>query len=252
MFDIPNVISWGSFVIPINIITFGVIGYVTTFLVSVKGKSLAVNHQVWLDIFIKGLLFYLLVWKFSFILLDPFLVFKNPGVILIGNGGYIGSIIGIIVGLFVIFKAVKEKGIPFFLFLDLFLYWLLITLTIFWLVFPNYGHITTLPWGVSVENTAFTYHPVHVYRFLIGALTFLFLKKIQLGTGTYSFKMLSVLGLGLLIISNFSFQRISILGLSEIQWLYLTMTSVGLIGITVLGKNSDNRSEHQEELKEHT
>lgn len=243
MFHIPEIINVGPFVLPLHYVLFAIIGYSATYFIYLKSKTLDVSHKTWLELLLNGLVAYVIVWKFSFILLDPLSIVKNPSMILFGTGGFFGNILGIIVGLVVVIRSAIKANYNYFLFFDFLMLWLLITLTVYWTITPSYGLPTTLPWGIGFENSTMVYHPIHWYTFLLGTLILLYLKKkkTRFDTGEYAGFSLFLFGLGLLLISNFSYQVELFFGFSLLQWLYLSMTIIGLITFFALNKRNHSR-----------
>lgn len=91
MLIISEVISIGPFVLPLHYLLFTIIGYSATYFIYQKSKSLNVSHKTWLEILINGLIAYIVVWKFSFILFDPLSIIRNPSLILLGTWTIISS-----------------------------------------------------------------------------------------------------------------------------------------------------------------
>lgn len=248
MLIIPEVISIGSFVLPLHYLLFTIIGYSATYFIYQKSKSLNVSHKTWLEILINGLIAYIVVWKFSFILFDPLSIIRNPSLILLGTGGFFGNILGIFIGLVVIVRSAKKVNYSYLLFVDLFMYWLLITLTVYWTIISSYGLPTNLTWGIGFENSVMKYHPIHWYTLLLGTsvLLYLKLKKVVFGRGEYASFSLFLFGLGLLFISNFSYQRNPFFGLFPLQWLYLSMIVIGVAAYVFLNKRSYSNTSNSE------
>jgi hypothetical protein len=233
MFTIPEIYSIGPLLLPLRTLLFILIGILATFAVSSICKRLHTPFQTWKDILLNGLITYLIVWKLSYLLLDPMILLNNPIRLILANGGVIGHILGAALALFVIYRSAKKANYSLFMFFDLFMFWLLITLSVYWLIIRAYGLPTNLPWGIRFSDSSLAYHPIHIYQFLLSASIFLYLhlKKLPLGLGKYTTRSLLLLGIGLLLLSNLTLQLSSFLGLSILQWFYilLALTGFGLI-----------------------
>jgi hypothetical protein len=119
MFNIPEIISLGSFVVPLHYLLFVVIGYSATYFVRLKSRALDSHYKTRLEILLAGLFAYIIVWKLSFILFDPLSIIKNMSVIIYGSGGFTGNILGIIIGIIFTMRSAKKFNYSFLLFLDL-------------------------------------------------------------------------------------------------------------------------------------
>ncbi|MEX2104810.1 MAG: hypothetical protein WD907_05720 [Bacilli bacterium] len=231
MFDIPTLFSWGPFTIPVPYMIFTIIGIMALSFVYRKGRDLSLPIKDWIDILLTSMLLYIAVWKFSTLLFHPTLLLYNPATILFGNGGSIGMSIGGLVALIYIFITVNRKGIPYFVFTDLLFYWLLITITAYWFIVPDFGKLTSLPWGVSVNDVTYAYHSLNMYRFIVGLslLIYLSTKKIPFGSGVISIILIVSFGIGLLFISSLQYHSHTYLGLASVQWIYLVMIIFGFL-----------------------
>ncbi len=229
MFHLPSMFTWGPITISMPYLIFTIIGIAALFFVNRIGKTFSLPIKEWIDILFTSMMLYIVVWKFSTLLFHPTLLFNNPGSILFGNGGSIGMVLGGIVALIYIFITEKKKKIPYLVFTDLLFYWLLITITAYWFIVPDFGKLTSLPWGVSVNDATYIYHPLNMYRFIIGLCLLIYLstKKIPLGSGVISIMLLISLGIGLLFISSFQYHSHTYFGLAFVQWFYLVLIIFG-------------------------
>lgn len=229
MFTLPELYSFGPFLLPLHPILFFLIGILVTFFVAAICRRLDFLFQPWKEILLNGLITYFLVWKFSYLLLDPMVLISSPTRLLLADGGIIGHILGVTLALIIIYRSAKKEGYSLLLFFDLFMVWLLLTLSAYWLLLRAYGLPTNLPWGIQYGDSVEAYHPIHFYHFLLSSflLLYLYVKKIPLGQGTYTNLSLIILGLGLLSLSNFAHQMNIYFGLSVSQWLYIMLSLIG-------------------------
>lgn len=231
MFTVPELYSIGSLVLPLHTLLLVLIGVASYTFVKYICKKKDIPYKPLGDILFNGILTYLLVWKFSHILLDPFAVFNNLSLLILSNGGLWGHMLGGLATLFVIYRSAKKTNFSLLLFSDLFMYGLLLTFTVYWLVLRSYGLPTTMPWGINFSGSMAFYHPVHLYQFLLGAFILLYLstQKLSFGQGRYAGLSLFYLGIGLLIISNFSIRIHTFWGLGVMQWGYILISTIGLL-----------------------
>jgi hypothetical protein len=243
MFTIPELYSIGSLVLPLHTLLLGLISVASFTFIKYTCKKKDLLHKTWTDILFNGVLTYLLVWKFSLILLDPFAVLNNLSLLILSNGGVWGHVIGGFVTLYVVYLSAKKANFPLLLFSDLFMYGLLITLTVYWLILRSYGLPTTMPWGIGFSGSMASYHPVNLYQFLLGAFILLYLstKKLSFGQGRYTGLSLFYLGIGLLVNSNFTIKIHTFWGLGVIQWGYI---AISLVGLLLMIYSSSSKQEH--------
>lgn len=245
MFEIPDLYSVGSFLIPLKLLLFVALGLILLPLVRWLCQHISFPYAEWFSILTNAVITYILIWKFSFILTNVSRVVEQPALILFANGGSLGHFLAFVGALFVAFYSLKKRQLAPYPFLDLLSIWAIATFTIFGVLQRTYGLPTNMPWGISLkeapstplvdlsELATATYHPIFLYQFLLGAflLLYLFQMKDKLGSGVVTIHSLFLYGSGLLLISAFVYQPAALfLGLSGIQWLYAAMSLVGLIG----------------------
>jgi hypothetical protein len=230
MFTIPELYSIGPFILPLHYLILALLGFSVVYFISYKCKKEDIPYKPWSEILFNGILTYFLVWKFSFILTDPLALFNNLSLLILSNGGLVGQILGALASLFVVYRTSRKANYSLLLFSDVLMYWLLITLTIYWLLLRAYGLPTTLPWGIGFSDSITVYHPVHLYQFLLGTsiLFYLSAKRLPFGQGKCAGLSLFFLGVGLLMISNFTINIYTLWGLGTLQWMYIVMSTLGL------------------------
>lgn len=234
MFNIPKVISLGPLIIPLPLLLLIIIGISMSYVVLYQNRNWKFTIEPWTEILLNGFVIYILIWKFSYILLDPLGILHQPKLLLLANGGLMGLILGALGSLIGMYYFARKKGFPFPLFLDLSTYWVLLSFTTYWLIVRSYGLPTSVPWGISFEESMVTYHPIHFYQALIGFSILLFLlkiKKISFGEGLFTGYSLLLTGLGLLFMSNFAFHSQVLSGLAPLQWFYLSLLLIGIVFI---------------------
>src|SRR5690606_22554742 len=95
----------------------------------------------------------------------------------------------------------------------------------------RYGSHTNLPWGIELNDPAFSYHPIHLYELLL-ALTLLLifaLRRMKPGSGRAGELFCLIGGMGLFGISLVMAGESAGVLLTFRQWLMLLLSVVGLI-----------------------
>ncbi|GAA0375953.1 prolipoprotein diacylglyceryl transferase family protein [Bacillus horti] len=242
MFSIPELLSVGGLAIPLRTLILLLIGLALLFPVKWLCNKVSFPYLEWRDVWTNAIIGYLIVWKFSFVLVEPLILFQNPSAILYATGGTIGMVLGVLTALGMLLYSLKKRNLPIARFFDVFTVWLTATLTLYWVVQRTYGLPTQMPWGIpldeviiinpSAENIV-NYHPIFLYQFLLGTAILLYLLSLKdrFGSGVGTIHSLFLLGIGLLAISTAIYQPTSaLLGLSSTQWIYLIISLLGLIG----------------------
>jgi hypothetical protein len=93
----------------------------------------------------------------------------------------------------------------------------------------QYGLSTNLPWGISIANPEFKYHPINVYTIIVTAPVFVWLWKHrgEIGSGRPFAEFITFLGIGLLLVSFFKPHTGVVLGMSQEQFLYFILVIMG-------------------------
>jgi hypothetical protein len=232
MYLFPDLLQIGPFIIPVPFFLLGAIGLLSSYLIFLKSKELQVSFQLWRDSILNALISFALVWKFSFLLLDPMSLFYDFRKMLISDGGTLGIFLGLISSLYITYRHLQKSSFSIFIFIDLTAYWLLISCTIYWFIQRDYGLPTTLSWGISYPDSIQKYHPITLYKALLLSTLLLytvFIKKLPFGKGRLASYLCIFAGVILLFISNFEFHSITYFGFAMVQWLY-----IGLMGLSVI------------------
>jgi len=245
MFSIPEVIQLGPLLLPLHYLILAVLGLLSSYFIFIKSKTYSFPFSSWQEIILNGILTFLVIWKFSFILFHPLQVWQKPALIVLGSGGEWGIYLGLFLSGIVIYKSSLNRQFPFLLFLDLSTCWLILTATVYSVIVPSYGLPTTLVWGITLQASSTAYHPLHYYYFLLGLviLSYLYYSRVRFGRGTYTANACIWLGLGLLFISNFSYQSNRMMLLTFEQFIYIGMIVIGLILNSFLKRKSEDKGE---------
>lgn len=174
----------------------------------------------------EALLIFLLIWKFSPLLRQPSLIL-DPADLLLRQGSAWGSLVASLVTLGYIGWRTRFRGERFASFSDALALYLLLLLWLQALFFPSYGYASTLPWAVSLTNPEYTYHPLHLYTFLMttGIGIGILLKKRE-RVGQLAIPIFFTLGIALWLIAWLQpFQQLYY-GLQAQQWLAMALIAL--------------------------
>ena len=197
-----------------------------------KWKRSAFRDRPVLDPLLNAVLIVLVVWKISPVFTSPSLLTKNPLLWLTVPGNTVGWWIGSLAALAYLYRAWKKTGAPRRLAVDLAALGIVAAISVHSLLGWQYGTPTALPWGISIENPDFKYHPVNVYRLLVTLPMFVWLWRNDrlLGTGKWMSNTLTYCGMGLMAVSFFQTKSVLVFGLSAEQTVYLSAMVAGIAG----------------------
>ena len=133
----------------------------------------------------------------------------------------------------VIYLAVKLRrtNIPQRLFLDLMSFGAVAAVIVYAAIDWKYGKMTSLPWGLILNDPEYRYHPVSAYTVIVAVIVslFLWMRRKSLGTGELFRIAAMYMGLGLLLVSFADVPQRSVLFMSAFQWQALILAGVGII-----------------------
>lgn len=134
------------------------------------------------DSLFKGGLLVLLIWKVSPLLLQPSLLLDdtmNFFAFLLSTGTELGFYLGVLAGLGYMYAKIRKGMIPLEKLGEVLPFGFLVGFAVYGLLYRNVGTLTSMPWGISIEQSTNTYHPVGIYQllFAIGLGTFMILQR---------------------------------------------------------------------------
>jgi len=185
-----------------------------------------------LDVLLNGMIFGLLAWKLTPLLTQPKLLWQAPLKAVMMPSGETGIWIGCIVaGIYTLVRAFRG-GISLRLLVDLLAYGTIVSLAVRSLLNGwQYGAQTDLPWGISLHDPAYAYHPLNVYQLLFAAmfaLIFLF-RRMKPGEGWAGKVLLWLGGAGGFALTMVGAGESVSFIFTNRQWLCLLAMAVGLI-----------------------
>jgi prolipoprotein diacylglyceryltransferase len=210
---------------------------VVSVIVSYLAVSFIIRRTLWkqsplMDIVWSSLAIGFFSWKLSPYLLQPSMIWQSPLKGIMMQGGLYATWIGAGVALVYLFLRSYRTGLPLRLIADVIAYGGASFLAVRAIVGgPRYGAVTELPWGISLSDPAYAYHPIHLYELLLALVLILIyiLGKIKPNSGRAGERFFLIGGAGLLAISLvMSAERADLL-LTSHQWFALSMCLFGLI-----------------------
>ncbi len=190
-------------------------------------KKKAPSDLPYLDVFGNAILLAFVLWKLSPIITQPDLLI-NPFVILVTPGTPNGLSIGILGAVIYGALTIQKKKLPWRKVLDALLFGSMCAIFIYSLTHWRYGTQTMMPWGISLSDSAYRYHPINVYQALLLGILIgrAYMKPYGIGKVAYT----GIIGIGIstLAISLVMPKLASWYGLTASQWYSIILLGVGL------------------------
>ncbi|MBJ6362535.1 prolipoprotein diacylglyceryl transferase family protein [Paenibacillus sp. GCM10012307] len=234
----PDILQFGPFIIKADWLLWGISAVAGYFAMQRLIKSSHFADRSILDKLVNSFMIVLLVWKFSPLLFSPSILWNDPYRLITMAGSPIGLWVGVTVAVLYMFKSMRRMKVPVVFVLDLLAIGLVISVLVYSLIRWQYGLATSLPWGISIENPQFKYHPINVYIVLVTVPLFIYIWRQQskVGSGDIFILFLTYFGLGMMLVSLFKAKTIFLLGLSGQQVVYVVMMAAGVVLSIVLNK----------------
>lgn len=232
-----QIINLGPLQLPLSWLLL-LIGLITSTYISEKiAIKRGWQKGKWSDLVITLSFIFILIYKFGWVLFDLKRVINNPSSIFWITGSTTGFAI-LVVLIVIAYKIYKEK-LPVIDVLDFVLISFTFTYFLISLFVMDYGKITEFFTGVKIEaDSSNLYHPVNWYRSILLGVLLIFRFIIWKNPDKSKiFQLYIFLGLGLLLVSIFDISVDLIYGLTQEQWLYILLTTIGLLGITKYNKS---------------
>jgi len=231
---VPEIMQIGSFMIQTKVLILIVSIIFAYYVVRWKLGRVQIPDEIsrkLLDKMINAVILAIFVWKFTPLLQEPSLLWTRPLSLLAYTGGTLGLALGITAGLLYTAVALWRSRSLFPIVLDALAYGVLIAWSLYRVAFWEYGTLTDMPWGITLTDPRFQYHPLHLYAGMIGmgvALYAWFARSGRWGTGTIARDVYTGLGLGWFMVTLFQRVEVTFL-LSTEQWLFLALAATGMM-----------------------
>lgn len=229
-----DVLQFGPFMVRTDWFVLAVSGIAGYAVMVWKWKRSDVRDHPVLEPLINALLIVIMVWKISPILFSPSLLGENPLIWLMLPGTSAGWWLGLAVAAVYAYRSWRKINAPLPFVGDLLSLGAVAMIAVHSLLGWQYGSITTVPWGISINNPEFNYHPVNVYRLLVALPMLLWMWRSGrlLGTGKWLSNTLTYFGIGMMVLTFFKTKTGLGLGFSGEQLVLLLCMLLGL-GLTV-------------------
>jgi hypothetical protein len=240
---LPEVLQLGPLMIRQEWIALGVSGIVWFTIMQQLWKRSDFKDIPILEPIVNAVLIVVVVWKLSPFFFSPAIYLERPLLLLYVPGSTAGWLIGLTIAAgYLIWRWVKLRA-PWRSIGDWAALGFIAATLIYNLVVWSLGSLTTLPWGISIEDPAYKYHPIFIYRILVALimLYWIWRNKSNLGTGKWLQSTLTLYAMGLMIVTLFENKFNFFLGISVSQVVYLLMMLCGVGLLTVSNKLQTDR-----------
>ncbi|HEK9103195.1 prolipoprotein diacylglyceryl transferase [Bacillus pfraonensis] len=200
-------------------------------LMKLKMKSQGLLYERMMDAITNGFLIIILTWKFAPVILNPGWAFQSPWQALLAVGSTHHIIIGCFIASGYIVWRSKKVDYSLSILLDILPFGIGSIIIFYFLFHQKVGLQTTMPWGMKLYDSKFSYHPIYMYEIIIAIciMGWLWVQKERLGTRKYISYFLIVEGTAHIFISLISDQVPLLFGLSMQQLLIFVMISIGIV-----------------------
>ncbi len=225
----PDILQVGPFMVRGDWVAIGISGILGIFVMSRIFRKTAFYEQPLIDKSINSMLIILFSWKLSPLLLSPSLIRTQPFAFILLPGSAIGIAIGTLISALYMDRQLRKMGISRWFYGDLLSVGGWVSMFIYSLLSPQYGTETKLPWGISIEDPSFKYHPVHAYTAILTGVMLVWRWKTRepIGSGWRTVQFLTYYPMGLMVISLFKPKQVWIMGLSVEQIGYVLWMMAG-------------------------
>lgn len=234
----PEILQFGPFMIKSDWLLLFISGYIGYFFVQREIKKSEYHDRPLLDKTINTMLIVFLCWKLSPILSNPSILWRNPLGLIILPGSIYGIWLGTAIAAVYLIRTLRRMNVAALYYTDLLTSGLVSMIFVYQLLGWRYGSLTSLPWGISIEDPAFKYHPVNVYTLLVTLpmLFWAYRNRNTIGEGKISLNFLSYYMAGLMLVSLVKMKVNLIFGLSREQVVYLLLMILGFVLPAILQK----------------
>ncbi|PFA25192.1 diacylglyceryl transferase [Bacillus cereus] len=200
-------------------------------LMKLKMKSQGLLYERMMDAVTNGFLIIILTWKFVPVILNPGWAFQSPWQALLAVGSTQHIIIGCFIASGYIVWKCKRDNFSLSVLLDILPFGIGSIIIFYFLFHQKVGLQTTMPWGMKLYDSKFSYHPIYMYEIIIAIclMGWLWGQKERLGTRKYISYFLIVEGTAHIFISLINEQVPLLFGLSIQQILIFVVISTGIV-----------------------
>ncbi|MBO8173244.1 MAG: hypothetical protein H0Z33_15310 [Bacillaceae bacterium] len=229
---LPDILSLGPFMIRASWLALIIGGLAGLVLFKYRAKAVVPEQADTLEnILSNSMILFVVVWKFSPALTSPSLLWTQPSALLFMSPGSLHVWLGLVTGLLFFAFRIYRSRISWKQVLDLTSYFWSTILLIYFMLIPEPGLASQLPWAFHYKGSQATFHPVHIYLALTALIILinLYRRRDPIGDGKAAGESLFVLGVGGLITSFFQAATDTTLGLTGFQWFSLGMLVISYL-----------------------
>lgn len=223
-----GVLQLGPFVIRLDLLYYGLsvlLGF-TLGKRFLKGRMEA--SLPCLDIMVNALFVGLIIWKLSPVLSEPSLL-RYPLSILVLPGTGLGVKLACAGAFMYVVYALRRQKRNWRLMMDVIAVVFVISVSVFLLSHWQYGTPTKLPWGISVQDPAYRYHPVNAYQMILMVPVLAVMYRCPIGNGKMASAAFIGYGSSSLLVSILQPKLPVMMNLSANQLIALFLVVVGVI-----------------------
>lgn len=238
-----GVLQLGPFIIRTDWLFYGLsllLGFAIARRVIMKKSPVDLRH---LELFSNALFIGILLWKISPIFTEP-QILKNPIALLLYPGTSLGIKLAYVGVVLYLAYTVWKKKISWRAVSDVFTIVVISSVFIYSLTHWQYGLQTTLPWGISISDPEYRYHPINVYQLLLMIPLVWYLFRLPIGQGKMASNGFIGYGIIILIVSLLKPKMSSWFNLSTYQWIAIFFVAIGFI---VMRMNRNRRPAQEAE-----
>ncbi|WP_232697339.1 hypothetical protein [Brevibacillus daliensis] len=205
--------------------------FISVLLMNHKAKTLNYqNRERMVSVIMNAGLFVLLFWKFGPLLTNLSWYLESPASLLWSSGSLKHVSMGIVAAVIYIVYSNRKSLVAYFEMGDLLAIGVSVFTFFYYLLVPQPGRITTMPWGMTLEESQIMYHPLHWYYAIIAFLFLIFLYRAKniIGSGYYVSRFCLVGGGAILLMSFFERTTNFYAGLATSQYISILLIGCGM------------------------
>lgn len=226
----PDILQVGPFALNANMLIYIFSLIVGLLIMRLRLRGEEYDPKPVFDLMLSNVLIIVLFWKFSSILFMPSIIWTKPLQILMLTGTWKEVLLGVGAACIYTFFKIRKLDISLMVLLDLIAFGILSAVLSNSLLSWQYGIPTAMPWGISLTDPNYHYHPISMYYLLISVALLLWLWRAsyKLGRGRILQDFLIYYGIGLWGVSLFKVKTESFFMISAEQMAYTLMIVLGI------------------------
>ncbi|MEF3306698.1 hypothetical protein [Paenibacillus sp. GYB003] len=227
----PAQLSWGPFTIQTGLLAVIAAAVAAIFAVRLLSRLYGAAAKEAADYWQNAAFIVMLVWKFGHVLFAPAVVWQRPLALIVMNGGTRELLLAVAAAAVYVLAKIRRGRLPLPLFLDLSAFGAVAAVFVYACIDRETGAATSLPWGLTVSDPEYRYHPVSAYSMIVAAVVaaLLWMRRGAAGSGELARIASLYMGAGMLLVSFWDVPAPTYWLLSAFQWRALALAAVGII-----------------------